>query len=104
MKNVNYIKSFEGSIIAIGNGNDFIAIEKLETPFKRADGKRVSYQLDYRRLSDKCENENDESWCTVLEQEFTYYSAEELKTSKIFVNRKNPISEDWKISENFLIL
>lgn len=76
---VDYAESFPESIIAQGIGSDFIRIERLDKPFKRADGKRGSYLLEHRWLSCECQKETDQSWACVQGSEFTYWQQKEIK-------------------------
>ena len=97
---IDYSESFADSILAQGKDNNFISIEKLPHPYKRADGKRVSYQMDYRWLSAPCENSSDQSWCCVQGQEFSYWSEKELKDLGLKLNSKNIIPEDYSIFDH----
>lgn len=66
-------------VIAQGSGRNFISIVKLETPIKRLDGKKASYELGYRYLSTDCENSKDQAWACVLGSEQTFWQAKEIK-------------------------
>jgi hypothetical protein len=76
---VDYVSEFPDAIIAQGQNSNFIRIVKLDQPFRRADGKKASYELEYRWLSTQCENENDQAWACVQGNEFTYWQAAEIK-------------------------
>lgn len=89
---VDYSKSFPDHIIAQGKGSNFIAIEKLDQPFQRADGKQASFQVDHRWLSSECENENDESYVCVKGQEFTYWQEKEIKRLLKTVRRGSEVN------------
>lgn len=75
---VNYHNSFKNFVAAIAKNNHFLLIEHLESPFKRLDGRRVSYQVEYRELSIMAQNEDDEAWCRVKSNDFMYWSEREL--------------------------
>ena len=83
---IDYTSSFEDSLIAQGKEGKVLIIRHLDHPIKRANGKRVSYELEYRDLSTTCEDENDQAWACCVCQEFTYWSKKELVESGIFTN------------------
>ena len=76
---VDYSHKFPNHLVAQGKGSNFIAIEKLDQPFQRADGKQASFQVDHRWLSSECTHENDENYVRVEGQEFTYWQEKEIK-------------------------
>jgi hypothetical protein len=84
---VNYLPAFQhfnpsdNSSIMQGKGRNVLRLEKLDAPHTRADGKRVSYQLEYRWLSTDCEHPDDEAFVCVMGNEFSYYSAKELRAT-----------------------
>ncbi len=100
LNDVNAFFGAESNFLAQGKEKHFIRLEKLDEPFKRADGKRVSFQMEYRELSETCTDADDESWCCVRSNEFTYWSATELKAMGLNVSHKNP--ERW-VPENYYI-
>lgn len=65
-------------LAAQGKDNNVLILSKLDKPMQRFDGKRVSYNLEYRWLSCSCEHENDEAWVCVQGNEDTYWSKREL--------------------------
>ena len=95
---VDYTQSFQSSILAQGKGTDFIYIEKLSSPVKRFDGKRVSFFMEHRWLSSECKTESDQSWACVQGADVTYWSAKELASIGINVNR--PITEKYCIFDH----
>lgn len=76
---VDYIDSFEGALVAQGSGENFIAIRRLDQPFQRFDGKKASYELNHRWLSQECERENDQAWACVQGAENTYWQRKEIE-------------------------
>ena len=82
-KMINYTNKFTDTIAAHGSGNNFLILRKLDTPLKRFDGQRASYEIEYRWLSETCENESDEAWACCQGQEFTYWLRKELPISEI---------------------
>ena len=101
---INYKDSHKKSFLAQGKDKSFISLKKLDAPFKRFDGKRVSYEMDYRWLSTPCEKENDESWCCVQGNEFTYWTAKELTEMGLKLNCKNPVPENFNIFEHVVLM
>jgi len=89
MQVINYSESFKDSISAQGKGTNFLSITKLESPSKRFDGKRVSYELEYRWLSEECIRENDQSWACVQGSEYTLWSKKELIKCGVFKEDAN---------------
>jgi len=81
--NINYKKAFPDSIVAEGNGKNFLKLQKLDTLVKRLDGQKVPYVIEYRWLSVECQNENDEAWACCQGVDFTYWSESELPINKI---------------------
>ena len=81
--NINYEKSFEGCLAAQGEGTNFLLLQKLDSPIKRFDGKRVSYAIEHRWLSQECETEKDQSWACAQGQDVTYWSLKELKAIEV---------------------
>jgi hypothetical protein len=75
---INYGSQFPEQLIAQGKGTNFVAITKLEAPFRRNDGKLASFMLDYRWLTRDCEHERDENYVCVKGQEFTYWQGKEI--------------------------
>jgi hypothetical protein len=65
-------------LAAHGKNDNVLILSKLDEPMPRVDGRRVSYNLEYRWLSCSCENENDEAWVCVRGSEDTYWSKREL--------------------------
>lgn len=104
-KIINYSNDsmWKDAIVAFAKGNEFIAIYKDE-PFKRIDGKRVSYNLIFRNLSVTAEHEDDEAWACVNCGDSEWWSAKELKEVGIFVNNKNPLPKPEVFFEKALIL
>lgn len=76
---VDYGSEFPEALIAQGQDSNFIRIVELDEPFRRADGKKASYEVEYRWLSAQCKNENDQAWACVQGNEFTYWQAAEIK-------------------------
>ena len=78
MQVIDYTKEHKGTLIAQGKGRNFLSLTKSPFPIGRADGKRVSYIINHRWLSQDCNNPNDQSWACVQGQEHTYWSKKEL--------------------------
>ena len=98
---VNYSEHFPSAILAQGKNNAFFSLEKLEEPFKRADGKRVSYLLNYRDLSEECISEDDEAYVCVLSSENSFHSARELETELgIYPKRKKVVPDGYVIHDH----
>lgn len=77
-KLVDYSNAFPDALIAQGSGGNFLALYRRDSPATRADGKKASYELDYRWLSQECEEETDQSWACVQGAEVTYWQRKEL--------------------------
>jgi len=76
---VDYTESFPNALAAQGRGNNFLALTRLETPYKgRVDGKPATYALDYRWLSQSCQDSDDEVYVCVQGNENTYWQRKEL--------------------------
>lgn len=78
-KTIDYINEFNYAVFAYGQGKNFLALERLNEPFKRLDGEYAHYQLEYRWLSQSCESETDQAWACVLGSDFTYWKEDELE-------------------------
>jgi hypothetical protein len=101
---INYLTSFPACLLAQGQGTNFISIEKLDEPYRRADGKRVSYLMDYRWLSCECASPDDEAYVCVQGNEHSYWSAKELQELGIKTNKKAPVSESYNVFDNVTIM
>jgi hypothetical protein len=66
-------------IAAYGKGNLFLALSKLKTSVKRFDGMMGKYRLHDAILSTNCERENDDAWACIKYDDFTFYTAKEIK-------------------------
>jgi hypothetical protein len=89
---INYIDTFPQTVsLAQGKDIHFVSLEKLPEPYKRADGKRVSYLLHYRELSVTANADNDEAWACVNCSGYTYWSAKELKELGVSIGRNGNI-------------
>lgn len=75
---VDYDSAFPSALIAQGKGSNFLCLERLNEPYRRADGKRALYQLEYRWLSSECQTTGDQSWACVQGREFTYWQRAEI--------------------------
>lgn len=64
-------------ICAHGRGKNMLIMRKLLNPYKRADGKRVSYEIEYRWLSKDVTE--PEAHVFVMGYEFSYWSRREIK-------------------------
>tara|TARA_B100002019_G_C21255667_1_gene593697 strand:- start:557 stop:856 length:300 start_codon:yes stop_codon:yes gene_type:complete len=76
---IDYSKSFPNSMLAQGKGSNFLMISKLSEPLKRFDGKNGYYEVNYRWLSETCNEENDEAWCCVQGSDLIYLTKKEAK-------------------------
>lgn len=54
-------------------GADVLILRKLDSPIQRIDGKRASYELEYRWLSDP------RHLCCVLGADFSFWLASEIR-------------------------
>lgn len=79
---VDYYEDFanENAVIAQGQGSNFIVIRKLDKLFRRGDGKKALYELEYRWLSQECRNERDQCWACVQGSEFSYWQRKEIES------------------------
>lgn len=76
---VDYSHSFPDALIAQGRDTNFLAVSKLDTPMKRADGKMASFEVMHRWLSQPCHHEDDEAYVCVQGAEITYWQQKEIK-------------------------
>ncbi len=98
---IDYQQSaFPESLLAQGVGTNFFCLTKLESPFRRADGRAVNYQLDYRWLSSACKNKDDEAYVCVQGNEMTYWSAKELAEIGLFPRRKKMVPDNYIIHDH----
>ncbi|KZX74673.1 hypothetical protein A3715_19960 [Oleiphilus sp. HI0009] len=86
-------------LLAQGQEYNFLSIEKLEHPIKRADGKLGRYEVGYRWLSTECESKNDEAWCCVQGNELSYWQTKEIKT--LLAELKTKSSSEVNIFDHF---
>lgn len=95
MSIVDYTEQFsktyscQNVVIAQGKDANFLALHKLEEPYKRADGKKGYYQLEYRWLSEACERETDQAYACVSGQDRIYLTKKEANSVLNDLN-KNP--------------
>lgn len=75
---IDYSQAFPNALLAQGNEDHFLALYRLDDPFKRADGKSARYELHYRWLSQECQREDDQSWACVQGSELTYWQRNEI--------------------------
>lgn len=81
---VDYTEEFSGYrsgnnyLLVQGRGNNVLALNKLPTPVVRSDGKRASYELEYRWLSQSCEHSRDQAYVMVTDSEFIYLQRKEV--------------------------
>ncbi len=61
-----------------GAGRNVLILRKIES-FKRADGKRGTYELEHRWLSQTCERPKDQAWACVRGQSYTYWQCVEIR-------------------------
>lgn len=76
---VDYTESFPEAILAQGKATNFLSMQKLDAPIRRADGKRASYALDHRWLSETCLEETDQAWACVQGADYTYWQRKEIE-------------------------
>lgn len=69
---------FNHTLLAQGNGHNFLALSK-RTLFKRNDGRKASYELEYRSLSAECNNERDEAYACVTYSELNFFQYDEIQ-------------------------
>jgi len=65
-------------------GENVLILQKLETPIRRLDGKRVSYQLSHKWLT-----REDAELCEVLGDDYSYWSLKELDMQKQLFDQFN---------------
>jgi hypothetical protein len=75
---IDYSDEFPDVIAAQGAGRNVLILREV-APFKRADGKRGKYELEYRWLSRTVETPKDQAWACVLGQEYTYWQFIEIR-------------------------
>src|SRR5690606_33765459 len=73
-----YSGAFPDAVLAQGRGRDVLLLHKRDTPSKRADGKRASYEVEHRWLSVGCERESDQAWACVQGSDITLWQRKEL--------------------------
>lgn len=78
MMNLTDNKYLYPNMKAHAQGRNVLILSHLDSPFRRADGRRVSYCLEYRWLS-KDPTETGEEVAFVKGQEYTYWSRRELQ-------------------------
>lgn len=88
MSVIDYSDAFPAATAAHGNQNNVLILNRLDQPFQRNDGKKATYQLEYRWLSTECAKETDEAWCCVLGNEFTFWQRKEVDIAAIEAGRK----------------
>lgn len=107
---VDYTKEFasyypfhkaQSIIAAQGKGKNFLALIKLSEPFKRFDGKYGRYLLEYRELSETCENSSDEAITCVSYSENTYWMNKEIKGLLKEIKEKGASSDEINLFEHF---
>lgn len=76
---IDYSHLFDDAIAAQGKGTNFLRLEKLATTFERADGQKARYALEHRWLTTPCTDPDDEAWCCVKGNDFTYWKPSEIK-------------------------
>ena len=69
---------------AHAQNKNILILSKRDNPIKRFDGKRVSYELQYKNTSKEITNDKDESWVCVSSSEITYWSKKELLENNAF--------------------
>jgi len=79
IKDVSHI--FEGCVRAEQSADSVLILYKLDKPRVRLDGKRASYELEYRWLSQYGTGHDDEV-CCVQGSEVTLWQAKEINFKK----------------------
>lgn len=69
----------ESILLAQGKGKHFLALIKADELKKRYDGKKGGYLLEYRELSQECQNSDDEAYVCVLSDETQIWQRKEVK-------------------------
>ncbi len=100
---VNYIDSFPNALLAQGLNESVLIVTKLDAPVKRFDGKRVSFQMEHRWLSETCQSSDDEAWACVQGSDFTYWSATELKALGLRPGRKSVVPDGYSLFDHVLL-
>ena len=75
---LDYSHQFPNALVIQGKGSNFLILSRLDHPYVRADGKKASYQIEYRWLSMDCQDENDDNYVCVKGSEYTYWQRKEL--------------------------
>ena len=71
--------SFHDYIAVHGKGRMVLMLSKLEEPVQRWDGKKASYRLEDRSLSQRCEHYRDEAWACVRADDWQFLQRKEIE-------------------------
>lgn len=77
---IDYSSEFPNALAAQGKGSNFLAVFKLDQPCERSDGKKATFEICYRWLSQNCQSETDQAFVCVQGSEVTYFQRKELKS------------------------
>ena len=78
LSNNGYLSQHCPIIKAEAKDRNVLILRKMKHIFQRADGRRVSYEIEYRLLSCDLTEKGDEV-CCVEGREFSYWSTRELR-------------------------
>lgn len=70
-------------IKAEAKDRNVIILRKLDSPYQRFDGRRVSYEIEYRWLS-RTPTEKGDEVCCLRGNEYSYWSSRELTKVGVF--------------------
>jgi len=85
---VDYSSHFPGAIAAQGNDHNVLILHKLDSLYRRYDGKKAGFELEYRWLSRSCQDEGDEAFIFVQGSELTYWQRKEIDLAAVQAGRK----------------
>ncbi len=97
-----HFEHFSRVICAHGRGKNMLIMRKLRNPYKRSDGLRVSYEIEYRWLSrDLASPPTDEypteAWACVMGYEFSYWSLREIKETGFDIDNPTNLFDHFSL-------
>lgn len=90
---VDYTACFPDAIAAHGKGQNVLILSKLEQPSRRFDGKKATYEVQYRSLSAPCGNPHDQAWACVQHSERSFWLPKEFDLKGIKAGSKTLFNE-----------
>lgn len=76
---VDLTSVFPNAIAAEAKEKNVLILEKLPEPYRRFDGVKANYRLEYRWLSSPVKHDRDGHWNSVMGSENTYFTEKELQ-------------------------